>query len=739
MIGKLRGRSVAELRDRLVQFAWNVPGRLGMRPRPSALNGIPLNPVTPWPAIDIAAVRARITADETAWLIARAERIVADRFDVLGYEGLSYGSPVDWQRDPVSGRAAERVHYSHVPYLDSERVGDHKVTWEVNRHQWFVMLGQAWVLTGDDRYASTAERLLREWLQANPPKDGINWCSALELAFRVQSWIHGMRLFAECTSLTQQCRELLVSAASVHTLHIERNLSTWFSPNTHLTGEALALLAVGTAWPALPQARRWRERGWSILQEQLPKQVRDDGVYFEQSAWYQSYTVDFYVIGMAYAGHNRYSVPPQATTRIHAAARALRAITRPDGTIVRLSDDDGGRTLPLTQSPFGDMTDSLWRAATVFNDDDLLPGAGGGESALVWLEGALAFDAMRTRRAGSLGRESVALREGGWLVLTESGSMASEDHWLLFDAGPHGSRPHAHSHADALAIDLSVHGVPLLVDPGTSAYVGEPRRRFRSTAVHNTVTIDGRDSSEQSTAFKWLHAANTSVTGFAVTAQASWASAWHDGYERLPSASRHHRDILRLHGRYWIVFDTIAVAQTHRVVLTFQSSAAARVDRDGSQAFLIEAGGVVLRLVTDPMLVGATEVRTVSPVYGLELPATAIVAGADISASTTVCTVFGANDEVAPTALVRDDPGSVWRVRHERGEDIFARPGGRAVTIGPASFDGAVFAMVNGDAGTLVVAAGSGTLHLDGRAFPLGANDLRVAQQASDGTWTMES
>ena len=739
MIGKLRGRSVAELRDRLVQFAWNVPERLGVRPRSTAPRGMSLDPITPWPLIDADAIRSRLTADEKTQLLARADRIVRGMFDVLGFEGLSYGSPVDWQHDPVSRRSATRVHHSRVPYLDSERVGDHKITWEVNRHQWFVTLGQAWILTGDDRYAATAERLLRDWLHANPPKDGINWCSSLELAFRATSWIHGLRLFAAAPAFTDACRELLVASASLHALHIERNLSTWFSPNTHLTGEALALLAIGTAWPALPQATRWRDLGWSILVEQLPKQVRTDGVYFEQSAWYQSYTVDFYVIGMVYAAQHGMPVGREFVQRVQLAARALRAVTRPDGTIARLSDDDGGRALPLTTAPFGDMTDSLWRAALALDDDSIIPGAGAGRSALLWLEGSAEFDRMSAKEAGTVGRASVALRDGGWMVLSETGLTAAEDHWLVFDAGPHGTRPHAHSHADALAIDLSVHGVPLLVDPGTRAYVGDARHRFRSTAVHNTVTVDGRDSSEQGTAFKWNHAANTTAIGFAVSPFACWGSASHDGYDRLPDPVRHRRDILRLAGLYWIMIDTITAASEHTLALTFQAADGVRVERDASHVFTVRSGSVGLRIVLDPLVAGELESRVVSPAYGLERPATAIVAHAHIPGSTTLCTVFGATDEAAPLQLERDARASVWGVRHARGEDLIAHPAGRTVTLGPAQFDGAVFAMVNQGADAMIVAAGSGTLHFDGRAFPLGADDLRVARRAPDGTWTMES
>src|SRR5207253_8095557 len=48
-------------------------------------------------------------------------------------------------------------------------------------------------------------------------------------------------------------------------LHIERFLSTYFSPNTHLLGEGMALFFIGLLCAGIPSARRWQEGGWKII------------------------------------------------------------------------------------------------------------------------------------------------------------------------------------------------------------------------------------------------------------------------------------------------------------------------------------------------------------------------------------------------------------------------------------------------------------------------------------------
>lgn len=85
----------------------------------------------------------------------------------------------------------------------------------------------------------------------------------------------------------------------------------------------------------------------------------------------------------------------------------------------------------------------------------------------------------------------------GLTVLRESGFAVVRDGplWLAFRCGPPapGFLP-AHAHADALSIQLWWHGAPAIVDAGTGTYEPGPERdRFRGTAAHSTIRVDGRD------------------------------------------------------------------------------------------------------------------------------------------------------------------------------------------------------------------------------------------------------
>jgi hypothetical protein len=97
--------------------------------------------------------------DRFALSTERADRVLDGRYDLLGYRSVDAGALPDWHRDPVHDRTAPVVFWEAVPYLDPA-YGDHKVTWEINRHQHFLALGRAYSLTGDRRYYDAFVRQL---------------------------------------------------------------------------------------------------------------------------------------------------------------------------------------------------------------------------------------------------------------------------------------------------------------------------------------------------------------------------------------------------------------------------------------------------------------------------------------------------------------------------------------------------------------------------------------------------
>src|SRR5258706_5735389 len=137
----------------------------------------------PDPTVASAAIRDTSSAGE---LISLAEKILAHRTPLFGYT-IESGPEIAWRRDPIGGCETPPDYFRRIPFLDTARTGDHKLIWELNRHQHLVVLAQAHRLTGRDEFVAEIRAQLESWFLQNPFGAGINWTSALEVAFRALS------------------------------------------------------------------------------------------------------------------------------------------------------------------------------------------------------------------------------------------------------------------------------------------------------------------------------------------------------------------------------------------------------------------------------------------------------------------------------------------------------------------------------------------------------------------------
>ena len=508
------------------------------------------------------------------FFIEKAENLVESRFDLLGYQNLDFGKTVNWHFEPVSQTHSPLKHWKQFDELATDETGDKKIIWELNRHQHFFTLGVAYWLTGDERFAETFVRHLESWMEQNPPGTGVNWVSSLEVSFRSISWIWAFNFFKDSKSFTSGVFQKAVKFLYVHGKHIEKYLSTYYSPNTHLTGEALGLYYLGTQLPFFKQAKHWRELGEEILFAELDRQILPDGVYFEQSTWYQRYTADFYtqflVLKTLSGEEISRDLQAKLAEKLQCALDFLMYITRPDGTTPIIGDDDGGRCLPHGNVRNNDFRACLATGAVLFERGDYKFVTGSLAEEMLWLlgaEGVSGFDALRAHTPGSTSYE---FKDGGYFVMRDG--WAKTDNYLLIDGGSFGAMNGGHAHADALAIDLTVGGESLLVDAGTYTYheSKELRDFFRSTVAHNTLMIDEKSQSEPGAKFNWKTQADTQVKSWISQDRFDFFEGSHDGYERFSDApATHTRSLLFLKNDYWIMRDYVKTFGEHDYGLNF--------------------------------------------------------------------------------------------------------------------------------------------------------------------------
>jgi hypothetical protein len=388
-------------------------------------------------------------------------------------------------------------------------------------------------------------------------------------------------MLVDSRELTPDFFARLLKSLIEHGRHIEKYLSNHFSSDTHLTGEALGLFCLGLALPEMIRAGGWRDLGLRILLEQAQKQLRVDGVCFEQSSYYHRYNTDFYTSLFALTRVNDIRLDRASEIMLQQKLEAmidhLMWITRPDGSSPLFGDDDGGRLIKLAPRAANDFRDTLAVGAAIFKRGDWKYVAGEAPSEMLWLlgpEGVEHYDGLNAEPPREVYK---GFKPSGYFVIRDGWRRNSS--FVLIDCGPHGAEPDCeHAHSDALSIEFASRGVAWIVDPGTYVYAADAKMRdqFRSTASHNTVTVDDQSQSVASTPFSWRTAAKCRLHEFIERGDAVLFQGSHDGYERLKDPVKHTRSVLFVKQdsragllEYLIVRDRFTANKRHRYAIRY--------------------------------------------------------------------------------------------------------------------------------------------------------------------------
>lgn len=633
-------RSFAEIRFRLTQEVSNL-WLFAVPPSVSVDVGSRL-PGLPDPAACAQALAGTAFADEVERI---ARQVLDHRFPLLGIE-IETGAEIDWSRDYVHRVSNATPYFRRLPYLDFSRVGDHKIIWEINRHQHLVLLAQAWLFKPEAAYLEEIVRELESWWDRNPFQCGMNWTSALEVAFRAMSWLWVYHFAG--SGFEPEFRRRLLTGIYRHGRHLHANLSIYFSPNTHLLGEAVALHAIGALFPQFPESGTWRRVGADLVSAQMKVQVREDGSHFEQSTYYHVYSVDFFLLHAL--------LEPVSDTyreKLGRMAAYLRAITYPDGRLPFLGDDDGGRLF----HPYGRREDfahaTLASCGVMFARPDWLRCPADLHPQAVWWFGAGVLDKAETAPPK---QESALFRDAGLAVMT-----AGATH-VLVDGGPFGDGSGGHSHSDTLNIVIRRGSEDVLIDPGTYTYLADPKWRdaFRGSAAHNTIRVNGRDQARPSGPFRWLEKPDTRIE--------DWSSNPEE--DRLIATCRyggirHRRVVTFLKPHTVIVFDQVEADTPSITAEQFwrPSRVASRV---GDLCFDLGAG-VSLSLAPSESLVvtAGGEFGWRSHALGMKVESPVIMLMRQGAGPLAFAAVLRINASCAAVGL--EQQGSGWRVQFGDG------------------------------------------------------------------------
>lgn len=366
---------------------------------------------------------------------------------------------------------------------------------------WLYNLHYHDVLNGDgaSTHRPAARALVARWIAQNPPCSEPGW-EPYPTSLRIVNWIKWALAGEDLTP------DALHSLA-VQTRHLSSRIE-WHLLGNHLLENAKALTFSGSFFSG-PEADEWLKKGLTILEREIAEQVLEDGGHFERSPMYHGIilgdlldVLNVMAVYSGSAGGREHTLRRDWSATAARMIEWLRAMCHPDGDIAFFND-----------AAFGVAPDA--QALERYASD------------------------LAVRASPPSTRELQYLSDSGY-VSARIGAFA-----LLFDAAPIGA-PYlpGHAHADTLCFELSWRGRRVICNSGTSCYgTGDMRAWERSTAAHNTVTVDAQNSSEVWHGFRVARRAVPFDCSVRSAGGAAELECAHDGYTRLHGRPIHRRRI----------------------------------------------------------------------------------------------------------------------------------------------------------------------------------------------------
>ena len=252
------------------------------------------------------------------------------------------------------------------------------------------------------------------------------------IALRSINWIKFFCRFPECA--TKPRLDSLYSQVKL----LEKKLEYHLLGN-HLLEDAYALYIAASFF----QDAKLLNKATNLLLAQLEEQTLPDGAHYEQSPMYHCILLDRLL--------DCINIAPKDKLKAFAKKQIgwLKSICYQDGSFPMFNDT----ALGIAPVP-NDIIDYAQRMG--------------------------------------IGSEATPLKESGYRKLSNTIMEAFVDVGNITATYQPG-----HSHADTFNYELRINGQPFIIDTSISTYNKTERRQYeRSSAAHNTVTIDSKDSSE---------------------------------------------------------------------------------------------------------------------------------------------------------------------------------------------------------------------------------------------------
>jgi len=439
-------------------------------------------------------------------------RLGADKFEYLNYAKWCTTNPKSWTHSFYQDIAA-----SCPPNIKLDEYNpDIKVPWELSRFQHIFVLGRAYQINQNNRYTSTFQNQISDWIKQNPYMLGVNWVCPMDVAIRAINWIWGFYFFKNDNNIPDEFWIKFINTLHMHLHYLEFNWETSDKPNNHYVSDLVGYLYlceffkiknthVNNAYTSNTSIDK--KKNWCVkkILEQFFHQIQPDGTCYEGTTGYHRLDTELFLhfklicntkenITSDYQTNQNKTgqagLPAEFLSRFDKMIEFLQACTdesgkgspgtNSSGHFVTIGDNDSGKILTGIEIPSTKKPRAANEKSVIYNYPDFGIVIIDFLRNLESLKGALVVSLSNHRPKGD--------GPGYAKDLIKTCPDGARFHVTFRLPKFNQNQPTGHFHYDQLAVTLSINGTPILIDPGSYVYTanGTWRNLMRSPQSHNT-------------------------------------------------------------------------------------------------------------------------------------------------------------------------------------------------------------------------------------------------------------
>lgn len=436
--------------------------------------------------------------EERNVIVESAESTLRHEFDLLG-SGMVKLEPFQWNKDFKTGfEWNDGIFYRKI-LATTPRGTDIKIPWELSRCHHLLWLGEAYLLTRDEKYAKELVYELNDWIEKNPLMYTVNWTCAMDVAIRSVNWLYALVFIKNSKNLTDELIDKVYKSLYQHGFFIINNLEKVIPySNNHYFSDIVGLLYLGQLFKQTRTGAKWFRFALKEYYKETLIQNLPSGVNYEKSVSYHRLMTELSLFPYYMLVRVGVNVPVIIKERLSKMVDYIRINAMPNGNAPMIADNDDGRFLPFVPRDFrkhgylsqSDSTEML----IITSGIEQLP------CHTAKVESYLIQDA-----------KIAILRRGNCYLFVNNA-----DRWR-FDKDT-GKYIGTHMHSDLLSFVYAVGESEIFIDPGAYVYTSDLQKHveFRSTAKHNTIVVDEEEQHqrEMPNAFMMKYNASSSYLTF---------------------------------------------------------------------------------------------------------------------------------------------------------------------------------------------------------------------------------